>query len=244
MAPAPATGARLIELTGVSQVHRVGDQDVHALRDVDLSVEPGEYMAIMGPSGSGKSTLLNVVGLLERPTAGSYRLDGVEAAGLDDEERARLRRERIGFVFQVFHLIPRLTAAENVELPMVLSGVAPAHRHSRVNAALSALGLADRADHRPEQLSGGQRQRVAIARAMIMEPDLLLADEPTGNLDRQAGAGVLDTLEALNARGVTLLVVTHDPEVGDRAARRLRLVDGAVQDDRRQSKRAATPAPS
>lgn len=234
----------MIVLTGVCRVHRVGDQDVHALRDVDLTVDQGEYMAIMGPSGSGKSTLLNVVGLLDRPTAGSYRLSGVEAAGLDDEERARLRRERIGFVFQVFHLIPRLSAAENVELPMVLAGLAPAQRRSRVNAALGALGLADRADHRPEQLSGGQRQRVAIARAMIMEPDLLLADEPTGNLDHQAGASVLETLEALNARGVTLLVVTHDPEVGDRAARRVRLVDGAVQDDRRQGNRRGAMAPS
>jgi putative ABC transport system ATP-binding protein len=231
----------LIELDGVSRVHRVGDQEVHALRHVDLAVARGDYLAIMGPSGSGKSTLLNVIGLLDRPTAGSYRLSGTEVAGLDDDQRARLRREHIGFVFQVFHLIPRLTAAENVALPLVLAGVVPAERQRRVAAALAALGLAERADHRPEQLSGGQRQRVAIARAMIMEPDLLLADEPTGNLDREAGAGVLDTLEALNARGVTLLVVTHDPDIGERAARRLRLVDGAIQDDRR---RASARAPA
>jgi putative ABC transport system ATP-binding protein len=229
----------LIDLSRVSRVHRVGDQEVHALLAVDLAVERGEYLAIMGPSGSGKSTLLNVIGLLDRPSAGEYRLDGIAVAGLDDDQRASLRRDRIGFVFQVFHLISRLSAAENVELPLVLAGVAPGERRQRVQDSLAALGLADRAGHRPEQLSGGQRQRVAIARAMIMQPDLLLADEPTGNLDREAGASVLEILERLNADGLTLLVVTHDPEIGARAARRLRLVDGAIQEDRRQS-----PAPA
>ena len=221
----------MIQLKAISRTFQVGDQPVHALIAVDLTFEDGEYAAIMGPSGSGKSTLLNILGLLDRPDAGSYRLDGMETTRLAEESRARLRRDRIGFVFQSFHLIPRLSAAENVELPLVLAGVAPKERRQRVQDILQALRLTERGHHRPDQLSGGQRQRVAIARATIMRPGLILADEPTGNLDRASGEEVLDTLEALNARGLTLLVVTHDPTVGDRARRRIRMDDGAIMED-------------
>ncbi len=222
----------MIELTGVSRTFLVGDQPVHALREIDLRFEDGEYAAIMGPSGSGKSTLLNILGLLDRPDSGSYRLDGEETTTLAEEQRARLRRDRIGFVFQSFHLIPRLSAAENVELPLVLAGIAPRERRGRVAGILDAVGLTDRAHHRPDQLSGGQRQRVAIARATITEPGLILADEPTGNLDRASGEEVVHTLEALNARGLTLLVVTHDPVIGERARRSIRMDDGGILEDR------------
>jgi putative ABC transport system ATP-binding protein len=218
----------VVELEAVERCFHVGDADVHALRQVDLTLADGEYAAVMGPSGSGKSTLLNILGLLDRPDAGRYRLDGVETTALGDEERARLRRERIGFVFQAFHLVPRLTAFENVELPLVLSGMAPRRRRQRVEAALAAMGLTPRAGHRPDQLSGGQRQRVAIARATVTEPSLILADEPTGNLDRASGEDVVKALEALNAKGLTLVVVTHDPALGERARRRVHMDDGAI----------------
>ena len=218
----------MVELEAVERCFHVGDADVHALRQVDLTLADGEYAAVMGPSGSGKSTLLNILGLLDRPDAGRYRLDGVETTALGDEERARLRRERIGFVFQAFHLVPRLTAFENVELPLVLSGMAPRRRRQRVEAALAAMGLTPRAGHRPDQLSGGQRQRVAIARATVTEPSLILADEPTGNLDRASGEDVVKALEALNAKGLTLVVVTHDPALGERARRRVHMDDGAI----------------
>lgn len=222
----------MIRLCGIERTFEVGDQPVHALRAIDLSLEDGEYAAIMGPSGSGKSTLLNILGLLDRPDAGSYELDGRETTRLNEEQRAALRRERIGFVFQSFHLIPRLSAAENVGLPLVLAGLPPGERRERVDHILAALGLSDRAHHRPDQLSGGQRQRVAIARATIMEPRLILADEPTGNLDRSSGQEVIQTLEALNARGLTLLIVTHDAAIGDRARRRVRMDDGGILEDR------------
>jgi putative ABC transport system ATP-binding protein len=222
----------MIELAGVSRTFLVGDQPVHALREIGLRFDDGEYAAIMGPSGSGKSTLLNILGLLDRPDSGSYRLDGEETTTLAEEQRARLRRDRIGFVFQSFHLIPRLSAAENVELPLVLAGIAPRERRGRVAGILDAVGLTDRAHHRPDQLSGGQRQRVAIARATITEPGLILADEPTGNLDRASGEEVVHTLEALNARGLTLLVVTHDPVIGERARRCVRMDDGGILEDR------------
>ncbi len=218
----------MIEIAGVSRTFQVGGQPVHALRAIDLTFADGEYAAIMGPSGSGKSTLLHILGLLDRPDSGHYRLDGLETTEIDEERRAQLRRDRIGFVFQSFHLIPRLSAAENVELPLVLAGLAPAQRRERVTRILAAVGLADRAHHRPDQLSGGQRQRVAIARATIMEPGLILADEPTGNLDRASGREVMETLEALNAKGLTLLIVTHDAELGARAQRRIRMDDGAI----------------
>jgi putative ABC transport system ATP-binding protein len=218
----------MIELAGIERRFRVGDQLVHALRAVDLTLADGEYVAVMGPSGSGKSTLLNILGLLDRPVAGTSRLVGVETTTLDEEQRARLRRERIGFVFQAFHLIPRLTAFENVELPLVLAGAAVRERRQRVARTLAALGLEARADHRPDQLSGGQRQRVAIARATVTEPSLILADEPTGNLDRASGEEVIETLERLNAKGMTLVVVTHDAALGTRAGRRVQMDDGAI----------------
>jgi len=221
----------VIELRGIRRTFVVGDQEVRALRDVDLSIGYGEYVSIMGPSGSGKSTLLNVLGLLDRPDAGSYRLEGHDVTALGDAEQARVRRERIGFVFQFFHLVSYLTAEENVELPLVLAGVPPAERRDRVAASLRDMGLANRAHHRPDQLSGGQRQRVAIARATVTRPAMLLADEPTGNLDRSSGSDVIAILEQLRDAGLTLIVVTHDGEVGERAQRRVRMTDGNVVGD-------------
>jgi putative ABC transport system ATP-binding protein len=221
----------MIELKSIVRTFQVGDQTVHALDDVSISIRAGEYVAIMGPSGSGKSTLLNVVGLLDRPSSGTYLLDSRETTSLDDEELADTRARKIGFIFQSFHLIPRLTAFENVELPLVLAGVAPAERRPRVQQLLDSLGLAPRAHHRPSQLSGGQRQRVAIARSMIMRPSVILADEPTGNLDHASGADVLAAIEGLNAQGITLVVVTHDSEVANRARRSIRMRDGKVVED-------------
>lgn len=221
----------MITLESVSRVFRVGDQEVHALRDVSVEIGDGEYVSIMGPSGSGKSTLMHILGLLDRPTSGRYLLGGRDAGSLEEKEQARVRREKIGFVFQFFHLIPRMTAAQNIELPMILAGIPPPERRGRVEEALRTFSLTERASHRPDQLSGGQRQRVAIARATILRPDVLLADEPTGNLDRPTGREVLDLLESLWRRGLTLLVVTHDPEIGDRATRRIRLVDGRIAED-------------
>ncbi len=225
----------MIELNGICREFAVGDQTVRALREVDLLVERGDYVAVMGPSGSGKSTLLNVVGLLDRPDRGRYLLDGRDVTDLTDEETARVRREQIGFVFQFFHLIPRLTAAENIALPMTLAGIEPLERRARVNRVLESFGLVDRAHHRPEQLSGGQRQRVAIARATIMDPAVVLADEPTGNLDTKSGQDVLRILEDLNRAGKVLIVVTHDPAIGQRARRRIQIVDGAIVSDLRQA---------
>ncbi len=223
--------AALIELAGIERVFQLGDSEVHALRSLDLGIAAGEYVAVMGPSGSGKSTLLNLLGLLDRPNAGTYHLEGRDVTTLSPEEQARVRSERIGFVFQSFHLVPRLTAAENVALPMILAGIAPAQRTERVAQALRDYGLENRADHRPDQLSGGQRQRVAIARATIMQPAVILADEPTGNLDRATGEEVMRLLEALNGQGVTLIIVTHDGALGARARRQLLMEDGALQHD-------------
>jgi putative ABC transport system ATP-binding protein len=220
-----------VELTGIERVFTLGDSEVHALRSLDLAIEAGEYVAVMGPSGSGKSTLLNLLGLLDRPNTGTYRLEGRDVTTLSAEEQARVRRERIGFVFQSFHLVPRLTAAENVALPMMLAGIPAAERNARVGQALKDYGLASRADHRPDQLSGGQRQRVAIARATIMRPAMILADEPTGNLDRATGEDVMALLEGLNAGGVTLIVVTHDPVLGGRARRQVMMEDGGKVTD-------------
>jgi len=218
----------VIRLEHVARVFPVGDTEVRALDDVSEHVAPGEHVAIMGPSGSGKSTLLNVIGCLDRPTAGRYVLDGREVSGLDDAELTLVRREVIGFVFQSFHLVPRLTAAENVELPMVFAGIPRDERRARVTAGLQAIGLAPRMDHRPDQLSGGERQRVAIARAMVMRPRLLLADEPTGNLDSRSGQQVLELLDRLNADGLTLVVVTHDANVARRAGRVILMRDGRI----------------
>lgn len=221
----------MIQLAGIERIFQVGDETVHALSNVNLTVPQGEYVAIMGPSGSGKSTLLNIVGLLDRPDKGVYSLEDLNTTELTDDQQASVRCHKIGFVFQFFHLVPRLTSAENVELPMILAGVDPGERKSRVRAALSSLGLRDRAKHRPDQLSGGQRQRVAIARATIMQPDIILADEPTGNLDRTSGIEVIQILEDLNNKGMTLIMVTHDPDLGKRASRRVRLVDGKISSD-------------
>ena len=221
----------LIELSAIARVFHLGDSEVHALRHLELSIASGDYVAIMGPSGSGKSTLLNLLGLLDRPNAGTYRLEGRDVTTLSPEEQARVRSERIGFVFQSFHLVPRLSAAENIALPMTLAGIAPEERAARVAQALADYGLANRAGHRPDQLSGGQRQRVAIARATIMQPAMILADEPTGNLDRSTGEEVMRLLEELNSRGVTLIVVTHDTLLGARAHRQLLMEDGVLRHD-------------
>jgi putative ABC transport system ATP-binding protein len=218
----------VIELSGIGRDYEVGGRPVHALVGIDLEIPDGDYLSVMGPSGSGKSTLLNVLGCLDHPTAGSYRLDGREVASLDEDALTEIRRHRIGFVFQTYHLVPRLTAAGNVELPMIFAGVERRERARRVREALAAVGLSGRADHGAEQLSGGERQRVAIARAIVMGPELLLADEPTGNLDTTTGMEIIRLLEDLNAKGLTLVVVTHDPAIGRRARHRLRLVDGRI----------------
>ena len=221
----------MIELHDLSRSYVLGESVVQALDGVDLHIAAGEYVSLMGPSGSGKSTLLNTLGLLDRPSSGVYRLEGRDTQGLDEVERARLRRERIGFVFQSFHLLPRLSAFDNVALPMLLAGLPAAERQTRLQEALAAVGLSERAHHRPNQLSGGQRQRVAIARAIVMRPALLLADEPTGNLDSRAGSEVIELLESLNASGITLIVVTHDPGMGARAKRGIVLRDGKIIQD-------------
>ena len=221
----------MMELSGICREYVVGAETVHALDHVDLTINPGEYVSIMGPSGSGKSTLLNVIGLLDRPTSGTYRLQGEDVSSLDDNALAAARQRHIGFIFQFFHLIPRLTALENVELPLVLTGAAPRVRRDRAVAILESVGLKARVDHRPDQLSGGERQRVAIGRAIVMQPSYLLADEPTGNLDTRSGGEIIDILEQLNRNGIALLVVTHDPAVGDRARRHLKLRDGKIVAD-------------
>jgi len=225
----------MIRLTNIHRRFQVGDQSVHALNDVSLTIERGEYVSIMGPSGSGKSTLLHVIGLLDRPDSGSYLLDKRDVTALSDQEQAQIRGHTIGFVFQFFHLVPRLTAADNIALPMLLAGVPAQERRQRVARILAAMNLADRAAHRPEQLSGGQRQRVAIGRATVMSPQILLADEPTGNLDRHSGEEVITVLEELNSRGLTLIVVTHDPKIGRRAKRCVRMVDGRIDSDALQT---------
>ena len=224
--------SELIRLEAVSRRFTLGGSEVAALDRVSLRVAEGEYLAVMGPSGSGKSTLLNVLGLLDRPDEGQYWLGGQDIATLSEPALAQLRGHRIGFVFQSFHLIPRLTARENVELPLMLCGVLPAERHRRSQRLLEELGLENRADHRPAELSGGQRQRVAIARAMAMAPRLILADEPTGNLDSRSGEEVITLLEGLNReQGITLVVVTHDPRLGERAGRRILMNDGRISSD-------------
>ena len=221
----------MIQFSSVSREFEVGEERVHALRNIDLEIKDGEYAAIMGPSGSGKSTMLNILGLLDRADQGQYFLNGEDTTLLTEKKRASLRRRQFGFVFQSFHLVPRMTAAQNVELPLNLDGVPPRERRQRVSDALNSMGLSDRAHHRPSQLSGGQRQRVAIARATIMQPGVLLADEPTGNLDTKSGQEVIQALEVLNQRGITLIIITHDPAIGDRARRRIHMQDGFIEDD-------------
>ena len=221
----------MIHLSRIERVFPVGQEQVHALRDVNLHIDRGEYVSIMGPSGSGKSTLLNILGLLDRPSGGTYHLEGEDVTALSDEQQSAVRRNKIGFVFQFFHLVPRLTAAENVELPLVLAGVPPAERQPTVGRLLNEFGIAKRSRHRPDQLSGGERQRVAIARAMVMQPAAILADEPTGNLDQTTGKEVLHLLEELNGRGMTLILITHDASLGGRARRHIRTLDGKIESD-------------
>jgi putative ABC transport system ATP-binding protein len=221
----------MMRLQQLCRDFQVGDQVVHALDHVDLEIRPGEYISVMGPSGSGKSTLLNILGLLDRATSGTYWLNGADVSTLDDNALAEQRQENIGFIFQSFHLIPRLTAVENVELPMLLSGTPVAARRKRAEEVLDAVGLGTRFRHRPDQLSGGERQRVAIGRAIVMKPSLLLADEPTGNLDSRSSAEVVEIIEQLNADGISLMVVTHDPDLGERARRHLFMRDGKIISD-------------
>jgi len=216
----------LIRLRDVSREFRMGDQPVHALDGVDLDVARGELLVLMGASGSGKSTLLNVVGCLDRPTAGSYRLDGREVTDLDEHERVVIRRHKVGFVFQTFHLIGRMSAQRNVELPLVFAGVPTAERRERAALLLRSVGLGHRLEHRPDQLSGGERQRVAIARALVMDPPIVIADEPTGNLDSASGEEIIRILLDLNARGQTMIVVTHSQEVARIGHRIVRMRDG------------------
>jgi putative ABC transport system ATP-binding protein len=218
----------MIQLENIHRYFQVGDQTVHALNDITITINKGEYVSVMGPSGSGKSTLLNVIALLDKPSSGSYLLNNLDVTLRSDDELAKIRRENLGFVFQFFHLIPRLSAAENVEMPMILAGIAVKERKQRVADALASVNLQDRSSHRPDQLSGGQLQRVAIARAMIMRPEILLADEPTGNLDSKSGMEIIELLENLNQQGVTLMIITHDQTLGDRAQRQIRIVDGQI----------------
>jgi putative ABC transport system ATP-binding protein len=235
----------MIELERVSKIYTIGGRPLHALDSVSEVVETGDYVALMGPSGSGKSTLLNILGCLDRPTSGTYQLDGQEVGALPEAELSRIRSQKIGFVFQVFHLVPRLSAAENVGFPMVFAGVPRTERRERIEAALEGVGLADRMGHRPAELSGGERQRVAIARATVMRPQILLADEPTGNLDTAAGRQVMALLEDMHAGGLTLVVVTHDPGIASRAKRVLVMRDGQIVQRLRGadlSERVAYPA--
>ena len=224
----------VVEMRGVSKVYCSGSRartvEVHALVGVDLTIYPGEYVALMGPSGSGKSTLMHIIGLLDTPTEGEYRLGGEPVRGLSEAQLARIRNQRVGFVFQAFFLLPRLTALHNVALPLVYRGLSAAERLKRAKEALESVGLGDRLDHLPSELSGGQKQRVAIARALVQEPDLLLADEPTGNLDSRSSQEIMELFEALHRQGKTIVMVTHEPDVGARAQRIVRLRDGRVAD--------------
>jgi putative ABC transport system ATP-binding protein len=218
----------MIQLEKIHRYFQVGEHTVHALNNISITINKGEYVSVMGPSGSGKSTLLNVIALLDKPSSGRYLLNNQDVTQRSDDELAKVRRENIGFVFQFFHLIPRLSAAENVEMPMILAEITVKERKLRVAKALASVNLQDRSSHRPDQLSGGQLQRVAIARAMIMQPEILLADEPTGNLDSKSGIEIIELLENLNQQGVTLMIITHDQTVGDRAQRQIRIVDGLI----------------
>jgi putative ABC transport system ATP-binding protein len=234
--------ATVIDVADVTKVHRTGDVSVQALRGVSFRVEAGEFVAIMGPSGSGKTTLLGILGCLDRPTAGSYRLVGQEVSGLSETRRARLRGERIGFVFQAYNLIPRSTAFKNVELPLVYAGVRAHERHDRALQALTAVGLRERAQHVPSQLSGGEQQRVAIARALVVRPSVVLADEPTGNLDSASAGEVLAILERVNRDGATIVMVTHSRDVAERASRIIRVADGLVVADEQVDRSLALEA--
>jgi putative ABC transport system ATP-binding protein len=221
----------VIDVRAIEREFVMGSDVVHALARVTFVIDPGEFVAIVGPSGSGKTTLMNVLGCLDTPTAGSYRLDGEEVSALSDSELSRVRNEKIGFVFQTFNLLPRSTALDNVALPLVYAGIGRKHRRQAARQALERVELSDRMLHRPPELSGGQRQRVAVARALVNEPKLLLADEPTGNLDQRTGAEIVRLFEKLNRDGMTIVLVTHDPEIARRARRQIRIVDGAIVAD-------------
>jgi len=231
-APALAAGTPpVIDLSGLTRDFEMGGTQVHALRAVELVIEPGEYVAIVGPSGSGKTTLMNLIGCLDTPSAGTYRLDGEEVSALDDDALSHVRNQKIGFVFQNFQLLPRTTALDNVALPLAYAGVGRRARREAARRALERVELADRADHRPDQLSGGQRQRVAVARALVTNPRLLLADEPTGALDQRTGAEIVALFERLNREGTTILLVTHDLALARRARRQVHIVDGRIVAD-------------
>ena len=219
-----------IEMRNITKSYEMGTQVVHALRGVDLDIRDGEYVAIMGPSGSGKSTLMNMIGVLDTPNSGTYILGGEDVSKLTSDQRASIRNRRIGFVFQQFNLLPRTTALKQVSLPLMYSGVGRGERMRRASEALDSVGLGDRMDHKPDELSGGQQQRVAIARALITRPDIILADEPTGALDSQTGAEIMDLFDELNEQGMTIIMVTHESEVADRAQRTIWLRDGLVVD--------------
>ena len=229
----------LIELRGITRTYHLGDTDVFALRGVNLTIQAGEFVAIMGASGSGKSTLMNTLGCLDRPDAGSYLLEGNDVAPLDRDRLADLRNHTLGFVFQSFHLLPRTSAVENVELPLLYAGVGGAERDRRARAALERVGLGDRADHQPNQLSGGQQQRVAIARALVNDPRLILADEPTGNLDSTTSQDIMALFQDLNHSGITIVLVTHEPDIAENAARVVTMRDGQVVSDVTQTPRPA-----
>ncbi|MEW6998661.1 ABC transporter ATP-binding protein [Colwelliaceae bacterium BS250] len=221
----------LININNINKTYLLGEQELQVLNNVNLVINKGDYVSIMGPSGSGKSTLLNMIGMLDRPDNGEYYLQGEASLPMTEEQRSILRREHIGFIFQNFHLIPRLSAAENAELPLMLAGISVKQRRKKVLEIFSRLGIEDRSDHLPKQLSGGQMQRVAIARAMVIQPDIILADEPTGNLDQHSGKEVIELLEELNSQGITLIIVTHDKDIGKRANRQLTMVDGKITED-------------
>jgi len=220
--------AQLIEMHELTRVYQLGPQEIHALSGIDLIVNHGEYVAIMGPSGSGKSTLMNIIGCLDRPSAGKYILDGTPVESMEDDDLAAVRNKKIGFVFQTFNLLPRTTALQNVELPLVYAKMPRVERHQQAQEALIAVGLGDRMSHQPNELSGGQRQRVAIARALVNRPSLLLADEPTGNLDSQTGREILDLFRDLHSRGNSIIMVTHEDDVAREAKRIIHIRDGKI----------------
>jgi putative ABC transport system ATP-binding protein len=228
-----AAAAPLIRMQGVTKTYDAGELAVQALRGIDLGIESGEMVAIIGPSGSGKSTLMHILGCLDAPSSGSYRLAGRDVAELSSFQLAAIRNQKVGFVFQTFNLLPKASLLRNVELPMLYAGVSGSERRERALEALARVGLVERAKHRPSELSGGQRQRAAIARAIVNQPSLILADEPTGNLDTKTGLEILDIFDAMHVKGETIVVVTHDPRIAERCSRIVQIVDGMIEDDRR-----------